>query len=59
MKATLRAILLVVLFGAVAIAFAAHANAPKTQMVQFFAPDGTVSAFLAVPPLAESIPRLS
>ncbi|HVB85089.1 MAG TPA: dienelactone hydrolase family protein [Candidatus Dormibacteraeota bacterium] len=49
MKTALRAILLIVVFGAVAATFAVHADAPNTQMVQFSAPDGMVSAFLAVP----------
>jgi carboxymethylenebutenolidase len=58
MKAALRAILLVVLFGAVAIALAARANPPKTQLVQFSAPDRTVTAFLAVPATGGRHPAL-
>jgi carboxymethylenebutenolidase len=49
MKRVLRAILLLALFVVVATAFGVHADAPKTETVQFSAPDGMVRGFLAVP----------
>jgi carboxymethylenebutenolidase len=58
MKIALRAILLFAVFGIVAAAFAVHADAPKTQMVQFSAPDGMVSGFLAVPATRGKHPAL-
>lgn len=58
MKAALRAMLLVVVFGAVAAAFAIRPSAPKTQMVQFSAPDGMVSAYLAIPATRGKHPAL-
>jgi carboxymethylenebutenolidase len=45
-------------FGIVAAAFAGRPSAPKTQMVQFSAPDGMVSAFLAVPSTRGKHPAL-
>jgi len=58
MKAALRAILLILAFAAVAATFGVHADAPKTRMVQFPAPDGTVSAFLALPATRGKHPAL-
>jgi carboxymethylenebutenolidase len=58
MKLALRAIVLSVVFGIVAAALAVRADAPKTQMVQFSAPDGMVSAFLATPSTRGKHPAL-
>ncbi len=49
MKFALRTIVLSAVFGIVAAALAVRADAPKTQTVQFSAPDGMVNAFLATP----------
>lgn len=58
MKPALRAPLLLAAFGIAVVAFTNRADAPKTQTVQFSAPDGTVSGFLAVPATAGKHPAL-
>jgi carboxymethylenebutenolidase len=58
MKLALRAVVFSVVFGIVAAALAVRADAPKTQMVQFSASDGMVSAFLAMPSTRGKHPAL-
>lgn len=58
MKIALRAIVLSAVFGIVTAVFAVRAAAPKTQTVQFAAPDGMVSGFLAVPSTSGKHPAL-
>ncbi len=58
MKIALRAILLLAVSGIVAAAFAMRAAVPKTQTVQFSAPDGMVSGFLALPSTSGRHPAL-
>jgi carboxymethylenebutenolidase len=58
MKPALRALVLLAAFGIAVTAFGRRADAPKTQTVQFSAPDGMVSGFLAVPATRGKHPAL-
>lgn len=58
MKSALRALLLLAAFGIAVTAFGTRADAPKTETVQFSAPDGMVSGFLAVPATRGKHPAL-
>jgi carboxymethylenebutenolidase len=58
MKLALRPLLLLAAFGIVATVFGLRADAPKTETVQFSAPDGMVSGFLALPATRGKHPAL-
>lgn len=58
MRTALRAIATCAIFAAVAALFSVKADAPRTETIQFSAPDGPVSGFLAVPSTRGKHPAL-
>jgi hypothetical protein len=58
MKRALRAFFALAAIGVVAATLAVRAGGPETEMIQFSAPDGMVSGFLAVPATRGKHPAL-